>query len=181
MNLRGIKRKGVRNWKEEMEEGKWCNSILGGNVIWKGHIVSYLADRLSLPECYSLRCSLCSALVYWPLHMTSLNHNTLIGSQSIKVLKSFPVGIATSFFIMAFSSALRFLLREYVGTRKLQKEPGCVLFPSCYSPQAFPPPPALGSTGTYGIISTIYFPTIPKYLWRLGISILAGTQGRSLC
>lgn len=72
------------------------------------------------------------------LHMTSFNHSTLTGSQHIrdKVSKLCPVGKTTHFSIMAFSSALRLLLREYVGTRKLQNESGWVLLPSRYSPRS---------------------------------------------
>lgn len=82
------------------------------------------------------RSSVC--IVPSTLHMTSFNHSTLTGSQNIrdKVSKLCPVGKTTHFSIMAFSSALRLLLREYVGTRKLQNESGWVLLPSRYSPQS---------------------------------------------
>lgn len=55
----------------------------------------------------------------------------MIGSQNIKEkdFKFCPVGRATNFSVMAFSSALRLLLRGYVGIRKLQDESGWVLLP----------------------------------------------------
>lgn len=126
------------------------------------------------------RSSVC--IVPSTLHMTSFNHSTLTGSQNIrdKVSKLCPVGKTTHFSIMAFSSALRLLLREYVGTRKLQNESGWVLLPSRYSPQST----HFLICQPWRALELIHFKKVfsnhlKVLLETWGTSILAVTQGRS--